>query len=33
MLTDADRSFKQGQDDGVAIFDFETPGYIVRDAS
>ena len=31
MLNDADRSFKESQDRDVAIFDFEVPGYIVRD--
>jgi nitrogen regulatory protein PII len=30
MLNDVDRSFKESQDGDVAIFDFEVPGYIVR---
>jgi hypothetical protein len=33
MLTDADRSFKEAQNDDVAVFDFEVPGYVVRDES
>jgi hypothetical protein len=31
MLTAKERSFKESQDGDAAIFDFEVPGYIVRD--